>query len=85
MYPVQQGNYITSTQLAQLKPGMSKDQVSFVVGHPVSQFMFDAQQWQYIYQAYKNNKLTNSYIVNVKFDSESKLTKIESAGELFSK
>ena len=85
MYPVQQGNYITSTQLAQLKPGMTKEQVSFVLGHPLSQFMFDAGQWQYVFQSYKNNKLAKNYIVNVNFDSLSKLTTVESAGELYTK
>ncbi len=85
MYPVQQGNYINQQQLAQLTPGMTKDQVTFVVGHPVSQFMFNSNQWQYIYQDYKNNKLANSYIVNINFDAYGKLTSVESAGTPFNK
>lgn len=85
MYPVQQGNYITSTQIAQLKVGMTKDQVSFVIGHPVSQFMFNSTQWQYIYQIYNNDKLKSSYIINVNFDASDKLTTVESAGEVFVK
>ena len=85
MYSVQQGNYITASQLAQLKPGMTKDQVSFVLGHPVSQFMFSAGQWQYIYQAYTNDKLVKSYIINVNFSANNILVNVESSGQVFAK
>ena len=68
MYPVQQGNYITQQQFNALKVGMTKDQVAGVVGNPVSQFMFNAKQWQYNYQQYKNDKLVNSYVININFD-----------------
>lgn len=85
MYPVQQGNYISKEQLAQLQYGMTKDQVTFVVGHPVSQFMFNSNQWQYIYQEYKDDKLISNYIININFDANSRLTSVESAGTLFTK
>lgn len=85
MYPVQQGNYVTEQQISLLKVGMTKDQVSSVMGSPVGQFMFNANQWQYNYQQYKNNKLTNSYIVNINFDNKGILNSIESSGDLFLK
>lgn len=85
MYPVQQGNYLTTSQLGLLKPGMTKDQVVYVIGHPTTQFMFESSQWQYVYQDYKNDKLVNSYIVNVNFESNGLLTSIESAGQPFNK
>lgn len=85
MYPVQQGNYITNGQLAQLKVGMTKDQVVYVMGHPTTQFMFESSQWQYVYQDYKNDKLVNSYIVNVNFESSGLLTSVESVGQPFIK
>jgi len=82
MYPVQQGNYINQQQLTQLHVGMTKEQVTFVIGHPVSQFMFNSNQWQYIYQDYKNDKLINSYIINLNFDAAQKLIQVESAGQV---
>ena len=85
MYPVQQGNYITAQQINLLKIGMTKDQVSFVIGHPVSQFMFKSSQWQYVYQQYKNDKLSNSYVVNINFDSQDLVGSVESAGAVFVK
>jgi outer membrane protein assembly factor BamE len=84
MYPVQQGNYITEQQLSQLKVGMTKDQVSFVVGHPVTQFMFNSQQWQYMFQQFRNDKLRNSYIVNINFESDI-MKSVESSGQVFIK
>ncbi len=78
MYPVQQGNYITAQQLAQLRPPMTKDQVSFVIGHPVSSYMFNSNQWQYIYNNYNNGKLQKSYIVNLYFDKNELLSSVES-------
>jgi outer membrane protein assembly factor BamE len=84
MYPVQQGNYVTEQQLSQLKVGMTKDQVSFVIGHPVTQFMFNSQQWQYMFQQFRNDKLRNSYIVNINFESDI-MRSVESAGQVFIK
>lgn len=85
MYPVQQGNYINQQQLSNLKNGMTKDQVANQIGSPVSQFMFESTQWQYVFQQYSNDKLINSYLVNVNFDKNGMLTSIESAGEVFVK
>ena len=31
---IQQGNYVTQEMVSQLKPGMSKEQVRFVLGTP---------------------------------------------------
>lgn len=86
MYPVQQGNYINQQQMAQLHAGMTKEQVTFVIGHPVTQFMFNSNQWQYVYQDYKNDKLKDSYIVNLNFDpTTQKLIQIESVGAVKTK
>lgn len=85
MYPVQQGNYVTEQQVSLLKVGMAKDQVAAQIGSPVTSFIFESDSWQYVYQEYKNNKLANSYIVNVNFDKNDRLSSVESAGEVFLK
>jgi outer membrane protein assembly factor BamE len=85
MYPVSQGNYLNQAQLSQLQLGMTRDQVAFVAGNPVSQFMFNSKQWQYIFQQYKNDKLVNSYVVNIDFNQAGLVEKIESAGLPFNK
>jgi outer membrane protein assembly factor BamE len=46
---VQQGNWITAEQVAQLKTGMTREQVRFVLGTPTLQDIFHANRWDYPY------------------------------------
>ena len=46
---VQQGNYITQEMVSQLKLGMSKDQVRFILGTPLLTDIFHANRWDYVY------------------------------------
>jgi outer membrane protein assembly factor BamE len=46
---VQQGNWITSEQVAQLQPGMTREQVRFILGTPTLQDVFRTNRWDYPY------------------------------------
>ena len=46
---IQQGNYISQDMVARLKPGMSKDQVRFMLGTPLLTDIFHADRWDYVY------------------------------------
>lgn len=47
---IQQGNYITKEQLQQLKPGMSKREVRYVMGTPLVVDPFhEKNRWDYVY------------------------------------
>jgi outer membrane protein assembly factor BamE len=46
---IQQGNYISQEMVSQLKPGMSKDQVRFLLGTPLLTDIFHAERWDYVY------------------------------------
>lgn len=46
---VQQGNIIEQKQLDQLKTGMSKKQVSFLLGSPIITDAFHKNEWDYVY------------------------------------
>ena len=46
---VQQGNVITQEMVDRLKPGMTRNQVEFVMGKPVLGDPFNDDQWVYIY------------------------------------
>ena len=46
---VQQGNVITQEMVDRLEPGMTRNQVEFVMGRPVLQDPFDDDQWVYLY------------------------------------
>ena len=46
---IQQGNLVTQEMVSQLKPGMSKEQVRFVLGTPLVTDIFHADRWDYVY------------------------------------
>jgi outer membrane protein assembly factor BamE len=46
---IQQGNVITQDMVNQLRPGMSKRQVQFILGAPLLVDPFHAQRWDYVY------------------------------------
>lgn len=46
---VQQGNVITQEMVDRLKPGMTRNQVEFVMGKPVLGDPFNDNRWVYIY------------------------------------
>lgn len=46
---IEQGNVITQDMLAQLRPGMDKAKVRFIMGTPIIEDTFHANRWDYIY------------------------------------
>ena len=46
---VQQGNYLSQEMVAQLKPGMTREQVRFVLGTPLVADIFHADRWDYVF------------------------------------
>lgn len=47
---VRQGNYVSQEMVAQLKTGMTREQVRFVLGTPLVTDVFHADRWDYIYR-----------------------------------
>ena len=47
---VRQGNMVTQEMVAQLKPGLSREQVRFILGSPLVADMFHADRWDYVYR-----------------------------------
>lgn len=52
---VQQGNLLTQEMVSQLKPGLTKDQVRFILGTPVLIDVFHPNRWDYVYRLQKGN------------------------------
>ena len=46
---IQQGNAISNAAVQQLKPGMSKAEVSSLLGSPLMQDNFRSNRWDYLY------------------------------------
>ena len=48
---VQQGNIITEDMTEQLRPGMTKREVRFVLGSPAIEDMFRSNRWDYVHSS----------------------------------
>ena len=46
---VQQGNVISAEQIEKINPGVSRDEVRFILGTPLIEDPFHAQRWDYFY------------------------------------
>lgn len=47
---IQQGNFVSKEMLAQLRNGMTPEQVRFVLGTPLLTDMFHADRWDYVFR-----------------------------------
>lgn len=47
---VRQGNFVSQEMVAQLKPGLTREQVRFILGTPLVSDMFHADRWDYVYR-----------------------------------
>ncbi len=67
---IQQGNYVDSANVAKLKIGMTRAQISFIMGTPLVKDMFHTGRWDYIYIDNKAGKLVTKRRVAVYFDGD---------------
>lgn len=74
---IQQGNFVSQEAVSQLKLGMSKDQVRFVLGTPLLTDIFHADRWDYVYR----RQMVNSNVIEQRkiavFFEDGKLKRIE--------
>jgi len=68
--PIQQGNLVTSKMMMQLKPGMTKTQVRFVMGTPLITDSFHKDQWDYFYQMEKDGAIIEKRRVILMFEKD---------------
>ena len=46
---IQQGNYLDGKAVSQLKVGMTRSQVRYILGTPMVEDVFNTERWDYIY------------------------------------
>lgn len=74
---IQQGHIITSEMVSQLKLGMSKRQVRFVLGNTLLPDTFNDDRWDYFYSVKRGNDSSyTKYLYTVYFEGD-KLVKTE--------
>lgn len=72
---VRQGNMVTQEMVSQLRPGMTKDQVRFVLGTPLLTDVFHAERWDYIYRFQPGHGEPQQRLITV-FFADGKLTRL---------
>jgi outer membrane protein assembly factor BamE (lipoprotein component of BamABCDE complex)/ketosteroid isomerase-like protein len=68
---VQQGNVVTSKMLLQLRPGMTRSQVRYIMGTPLIVDSFRDNRWDYFYELRKQGSIVEKRRVILDFDKDS--------------
>ena len=77
---VQQGNVINQKMIDKLKPGMTRNQVAFVMGEPVVRNSFNDDRWDYVYTIELPGVYSTTQTVTLFFVDE-QLAALEALGE----
>lgn len=67
---IQQGNVVTSKMLLQLRPGMTKSQVRYIMGTPLITDSFHGNRWDYFYQLRQQGKVVEKRRVILDFEKD---------------
>lgn len=74
---IQQGNIVDQRMLDQLRPGMARRQVRFIMGSPTLVDTFHEERWEYIYRMHKSGSApSKKYRVSLFFKDDN-LARIE--------
>jgi outer membrane protein assembly factor BamE len=73
---IQQGNVVTQDMVAKLKPGMTRQQVRFVMGTPPIADAFHQDRWDYVYYLNKGGQIVEHRRIVLLFEGDT-LKRIE--------
>jgi len=73
---IQQGNFVTQEMVSQLKPGMSKEQVRYILGTPLLTDVFHSERWDYVYYLDRRGELRDQRRLAVHFQ-DGKLARLD--------
>ena len=73
---VQQGNELDAQAVAQLQPGLSRQQVQMLLGTPTLRDPFHADRWDYTYAISRNGVVREQQTLTVYFNGDS-LARVE--------
>jgi outer membrane protein assembly factor BamE len=74
---IQQGNIVDQEMIDQLRPGMSRRQVRFIMGSPMLVDTFHGERWEYIYRIHKSGEAPSKKSRVTLFFSADNLARIE--------
>jgi outer membrane protein assembly factor BamE len=67
---VEQGNLVDQKMIEQLKPGMSRRQVRFIMGSPLVEDTFNPDRWDYPYVIRNGQTIIREAQVSIFFDGD---------------
>lgn len=70
---IQQGNVVTQDMIDQLKPGMTRRQVRFIMGNPLIVDTFHANRWDYLYSIQPGGGQRQQERVSLMFNANDQL------------
>ena len=78
---IQQGNFLEKRVITQLKVGMTRSQVRYLLGTPMVPSTFDLDRWDYLYYM-KRGRLhrAQKYLLTVYFQDD-KVARIDNHGQ----
>lgn len=65
-----QGNFVSKEQVAQLRPGLSRDEVKAVLGTPLMASLFHADRWDYVFTLKRQGVEPQSFKYTVFFKGD---------------
>ncbi|HEJ7115976.1 TPA: outer membrane protein assembly factor BamE [Serratia marcescens] len=74
---INQGNYLTSTDVAKIQKGMTQQQVAYTLGTPMLQDPFGTQTWFYVFRQQPGHEDITQQTLTLTFDSAGVLTDIQ--------
>ena len=78
---IQQGNYLVANSVSQLKEGMTRSQVRFLLGTPMVPVAFDDSRWDYYYFfSSRQFKKPLKRRLTVYFNEDDKVARFENLG-----
>lgn len=73
---IQQGNKVTQEMLNKLQPGMTKNQVTYIMGTPLIEDTFHPERWDYLYSFQPGNGEREQRRITLYFNKDEKLSYI---------
>lgn len=74
---INQGNYLTSTDVAKIQKGMTQQQVAYTLGTPMLQDPFGTQTWFYVFRQQPGHEDITQRTLTLTFDNAGVLTDIQ--------
>ncbi|BBI91458.1 putative small membrane lipoprotein [Serratia symbiotica str. Tucson] len=79
---INQGNYLTPTDVAKIQKGMTQQQVAYTLGTPMLQDPFGTQTWFYVFRQQPGHEGITQQTLTLTFNSAGVLTDIQNKPDL---